>query len=138
MAKKLLTALIVAIAIFLMDWLIHGVILMGFYENPEIWKLDSFSTHWWAEVIIYLVYGFAFVFAYAQLVSPKNMKKAFLFGFFWGLAAGMSMGYGSYINMHNIPYALAAGWFWFTWAEMIIAGIIMGLFIKDSPAPATE
>jgi hypothetical protein len=57
------------------------------------------------------------------------VKAGFKFGLLWGLAAGISMGFGSYTFM-PIPVNLALGWFFGCWFEAIAAGVIAGALIK--------
>jgi hypothetical protein len=42
----------------------------------------------------------------------------------------MGMGYGTYSVM-PIPYSLALGWFWGTVVETTLAGVLLGLIVKE-------
>jgi hypothetical protein len=85
---------------------------------------------WAVQYMAVFFSSFAFVYIYAKLISPKSIKNAIIYGAFWGFAAGMSMGYGSYSVM-ELPYILAAGWFWGTLIEATVGGLIIGLMIKE-------
>lgn len=52
------------------------------------------------------------------------------FGALFGLATGISMGFGSYSYM-PIPLTLAWSWFIGSWVEAIVAGAIVGTIIKS-------
>ncbi|MFH1051758.1 MAG: hypothetical protein V1779_12625 [bacterium] len=84
----------------------------------------------WVGYMASAISTFFFVYIYAKMISPKSLKNAILYGLFWGIAAGASMGYGSYSVM-DIPYALAAGWFWGTIVEVTAGGLVLGLIVKE-------
>jgi hypothetical protein len=52
------------------------------------------------------------------------------YGLVYGLAAGISMGFGSYLYM-PIPYSLAWGWFLGCLVESIIGGALAGWIIRS-------
>jgi len=70
-----------------------------------------------------------FVWIYYALIN-KSMKNALLYGLFYGLTTGISMGYGTYSFM-PIPYLLALGWFLGTVLETVVAGALLGWIIKE-------
>ena len=134
MAKKIvLGGLAVFVAWSVLDFIIHGVILRGAYEaTMQMWRPMAEMKTVLTYVVVLLV---AFIFAaiYAWLVRPKNVNCGFQFGLLWGLAAGLSMGYGSYAVM-PIPYGMAFTWFAGTVVEGIVAGFLVGLIVT----PPTE
>lgn len=131
MFKKYILAVIVAfIAISLMDWLIHGNILMSYYEETkELWRPENEMKVW----IMYLssfIYILGFVYIYLKFICNKSALRGFLFGLTWGFITGISMGYGTY-SYSPIPYGLAFGWFLATLVEMSIVGWLTGLIVKE-------
>ena len=128
--KLLLAVLAVFVTIGILDYIIHSMILMNIYsETKELWRPEG-EMKMSVMYISNIISVFFFVFIYTKMVNPKNMKNAIMFGLFWGIAAGSSMGYGTYSVM-PLPYSLAAGWFWSTIIEMTIAGAVMGLIVKE-------
>ena len=71
----------------------------------------------------------AFVMVYARFFGRKGPGAGAEYGAWWGLGAGVSMGYGTYSVM-PIPYSLALAWFLGTLVEGIAAGVITGAIIR--------
>ena len=71
-----------------------------------------------------------FVAIYARLVQPRSLSRGATYGLLFGLATGITMGYGSYAVM-PIPYFIAATWFHGTLVEATLAGVLVGWIVKD-------
>jgi len=137
MLKRILLAtLAVFVAWQLLDYVIHGVILMGAYEDTkELWRpMEEFKfVAMYVQAILVALF---FTTVYGWLIKPKSMKNALLYGFLIGLAFGTSMGYGTYSWM-PIPYFMAFTWFLGTTVKFIVAGLLLGLIVKDA-TPAAD
>jgi len=131
MAKRYLLAVVaVFIAWSAMDFLIHGVILKAAYEETaSLWRPML-------EMKMALMYGVVFVAAlafvglYAAMGLPKSIAAGFKFGFLFGIAAGLPMGFGSYSVM-PIPVDMATVWFVGSLAEAIAGGVIAASIFKS-------
>ena len=128
--RVLLATLAVFVGWQILDYLIHGVILMGMYEETkELWRpMEEFKF-----VSMYLsaaIAVFFFTAVYGWLIRPKNMKNALLYGLLFGLGTGTAMGYGTYSWM-PIPYFMAFGWFLGTTVKGVVAGLLLGLIVKE-------
>lgn len=137
MLKRILLAtLAVFVAWQILDYVIHNVILMDAYEDTkELWRpMEEFK--FLAMYVSAILVSFFFTAIYGWLIRPKSMKNALLYGFLFGLAFGTSMGYGSYSVM-PIPYFMAFSWFVGTTIECVVAGLLLGLIVKD-PTPAAD
>jgi len=66
------------------------------------------------------------------MVSVKSLTTGIRYGVFFGLAAGISMGLGSYSCM-PIPLTLAWSWFLGMLVEAIVAGALVGAILKPDP-----
>ena len=64
------------------------------------------------------------------MVGQKTSLSGVKFGILFGLATGISMGFGSYSYM-PIPLSLAWSWFLGSWIEAIIAGVIVGAIVTS-------
>lgn len=131
MAKKLaISTVAIYIAWFILDYLIHGVILKGTYEaTAHLWRpMEEMKTG--VMVVVGLIAALAFAYVYITMISPKSMANAVKYGLILGVGWGVSVGYGSYAVM-PIPYPLALTWFLGTVVEMAVAGGILGLVVKD-------
>jgi hypothetical protein len=131
MAKRILLAVVaVLIAWFIMNSILHGVLLRPTYEaTANLWRpMDQMNMP-----LIYfvtLVFSACFVLIYGFLVGQKSLLSGIKFGVLFGLASGTTMGFGSYSYM-PIPLTLAWSWFFGSWIEAIVAGAIVGAIIKS-------
>jgi len=113
-----------------LDYLIHGVILAGAYAaSPQLWRPQE-------EMILWLIYfavlvsAGTFVYIYDRFFADKGVGTGVAYGIVFGIGAGISMGYGSYAVM-PLPYSIALGWFLGTLVEATVAGLLVGLIVKE-------
>ena len=131
MTTKLLLAIAaVFIAWSALDFIIHGVLLASTYEaTAELWRpMDEMSMPLMYSVT--LVFSVCFVLIFALLVERRSLSAGLLYGTLFGLATGVSMGFGSYTYI-PIPMTLAVSWFAGTLVELIVAGAIAGVILKS-------
>ncbi|MDZ7764726.1 MAG: hypothetical protein U5K00_09900 [Melioribacteraceae bacterium] len=128
MKKLLLSILAVFVAWQILDYLIHGVILMDAYESTkEMWRpMEEMSMP--LMMLVSLLVAATFCYIYYAYISNKNLNTALKYSLVYGLGFGISFGYGSYAAM-PIPYYMAFVWFLGTVVEVVIAGLIIGLII---------
>ena len=130
MAKRILWAVV---AVFIMwailDFILHGLLLRSTYEaTANLWRpMDQMNMP--LMYFVTLVFTVCFVLIYGFLVGQKSLVSGIRFGALFGLATGISMGFGSYTYM-PIPLSLALSWFFGSWIETIAAGAIVGAIIK--------
>lgn len=116
-----------------LDFIIHGVILRDLYATmPNLWRplAEIKMPVMW---IVGAIAAFCFVGIYAWLVKPKHLETALKYGLLFGIAAGVSMGYGTYAVM-PVPYSMAFTWFIGTLVEALVAGVLAGLIVRE-PVP---
>ncbi len=131
MKSYLIAFIMVFVAWFLTDFLIHGIILKATYaETAALWRPEAEINHGLSTLVTAIV-ALAFTGIYGALVNPKSMAAGLKFGMLYGLAAGVSMGIGSYCYM-PISIGLALTWFVGSFIQMLIAGAIVGTLIKTS------
>jgi hypothetical protein len=131
MTKKIIIAVaVVYVAWIAMDFVIHGLILGPSYAAmPQFWRpMEEIKRVMMS--IVTLIAGISFVLIYARLVGNKSLITGIQFGILFGLGYGIAMGYGSYSVM-PIPYNVALTWFLGTLVEMTVAGILVGLIVKE-------
>jgi hypothetical protein len=131
MAKKLiLGTLAVFVAWYILDFVIHMVILSSQYAaTAHLWRPEAEMKNV-LMIIVGLISALVFVYIYAGFVANKSMNTAIKYGVIFGIGAGISMGYGSYSVM-PITYLTALGWFLGTLVETTVGGILLGLLVKD-------
>lgn len=126
-------SILVIVAVFItwsmLDFIIHGMLLMPTYEaTASLWRpmgqMDMGLMYF-----VTLAFASCFVLIYALLIDNKSFASGIKYGALFGLATGISMGFGSYTYM-PIPLSLAWGWFFGSLAEAIVAGMIVGTILK--------
>ena len=133
MKRTLLAIVAVFIAWSVLDFVIHGILLQSTYEaTATLWRpMDEMSMP--LMYLVTLAYTACFVAIYDLMVSGKSLMTGIKYGGLFGLAAGISMGFGSYSYM-PIPLLLAWSWFIGILIESIVAGALVGAIL----GPDTE
>jgi len=130
-SRMLLAIVAVFFAWSALEFVIHGVLLASTYEaTAELWRpMDEMDMPLMYAVT--LVFTVCFVLIYALLVDRRSLSSGILYGTLFGLATGVSMGFGSYTFI-PIPLTLAASWFFGVLVESIVAGAISGALLKNA------
>jgi hypothetical protein len=131
MAKRIILAVLaVFIAWSILDFILHGLLLRSTYEaTANLWRpMDQMKMP--LMYFVTLVFTACFVLIYGLLVERKSLVSGIQFGALFGLATGISMGFGSFSYM-PIPLTLAWTWFFGSWIEAIAAGAIVGAIVKS-------
>ena len=130
MKRGILAVLAVFFTFQILDYLIHGVILMDSYAaTPHLWRSEQ-EMNYWLMSLFGLVFSALFVILYARLAADKGTGKGLTYGLLMGLMMGFSMGFGSYLVM---PITCTIAWAWFlgTVVEMTVAGLWLGLIVRE-------
>ena len=129
MKHTLIATVVVFLAWCAMDFVLHGMILHSAYAStPTLWRPQTEIKMGVLYLAVFIA-ALAFCWIYARLVSPKNLASGFQLGLWFGVAAGIGMGYGTYA-VQPIPYAMALTWFLGHVVESAVAGLIVGGMIK--------
>ncbi|MFP4070457.1 MAG: hypothetical protein ACLFTB_00265 [Desulfovibrionales bacterium] len=122
--RTIIGILVVALIWFVMDLIIHGLILRSAYEATELFRPEH-DTKTYLLYLNILIKATVFVLLYAIFGVRRGMGAGLAFGLLYGFAAGFSMGYASYAIL-PMPYIFALTWFLGTWVEYGVAGAIVG------------
>jgi hypothetical protein len=128
--RIVLAVIVVFIAWSILDFIIHGVLLQSTYEaTANLWRpMEEMKMS--LMYVVTLLSTASFVAIYAFLVKEKSLGSGIKFGVLFGLASGVSMGFGSYSYM-PIPLELAWSWFAGSLVQAIVAGLIVGVIVKS-------
>ena len=130
MKKTILAIIAVFVSWFILDYLIHQVILSETYgATASLWRPEA-EMMMGLMMFVSLVTAACFVLVFDMFFKEKNMMTGLKYGLIIGIGFGISMGYGTYSAM-PIMYYTALGWFLGTVVEFSVAGLITGLIIKD-------
>ena len=130
MTKRLIMAVVaVFVAWSVLDFLIHGLLLQSIYAaTANLWR-PMHEMNRPVMSLVTLVAAACFVTIYGLLIERKSLASGIRYGAIFGLATGVSMGFGSYSYM-PIPLTLACSWFIGSWIEATVAGAIVGAIVK--------
>lgn len=133
MNKKSIIAVIAVFFVWsILDFLVHGLLLASIYEQTsQLWRpMDQMNDYMLLMYSTNLVYSICLVLIYQHLISNKSVCRGVALGFLIGIATGYSAGFGSYSFM-PMPLTLAWSWFISMVVMTTIAGLIIGLIIKE-------
>ncbi|HOD13165.1 MAG TPA: hypothetical protein PK307_14465 [Spirochaetota bacterium] len=115
-----------SIAVFIIiqgiDWLVHGVLLSGWYaEIKGLWRPGMMDLMW---VMMFgsLFFSFMFVYIFTKGYEGRGISEGARYGLLIGLLMYVSGMLGQYF-MYPIPLGLALIWVLYGIVEMVIAGM---------------
>jgi hypothetical protein len=113
----------------ILEFIIHNVLLGPTYEaTAALWRPMA-EMNMTLMYVVTLLYSAGFVAIYGLLVEPKCVGRGIKYGAIFGLATGISMGFGTYAYM-PIPGSLAWSWFLASFIEALAAGAIVGAIMR--------
>lgn len=129
----------VFVFIFFYEWLVHGVLLKGFYEQTaHIWRPMSEMQSYMPQMMAFqLAIALWLTFVFTRLFREGGVKNGLLFGLYFGVFAAI-MAASWYVPI-PISKELAFNWFITSVVEGLGFGLILGLIFcsckKDENAP---
>lgn len=122
------TLLIGTIALFILwvvlDWLLHGVLLASSYRaTAALWRPMpeiKIGVIWGTTLVTALCFTLLYLYGFAGV----SMQRTLAFGLWFGLAAGTSMGLGTYA-VEPIPLSLALAWLLGTLVEALVGALLL-------------
>ena len=135
MKKILIGTAVVFVAVSVLDYLIHGVMLQSAYEaTKDVWRPDMESKMWIFSVVS-LVGSFFFSFIYSKGYEGKGIAEGARYGLYVGIWMSIGMAYGTYA-MIAIPYSMAIQWFLYGIIEYVIGGVLLAMVFGKKEAEA--
>jgi len=137
MKKLLIGTASVFVAVSILDYLIHGIMLQSAYEaTKSVWRPDM-ESKMWIFSLISLVGSFFFTFIFSKGYEGKGFAEGARYGLYIGIWMSIGMAYGTYA-MVAIPYSMAIQWFIYGIIEYIISGVILAMVFgkKDETVAA--
>lgn len=131
MKKMLIAVVAVFITLEVLDFLIHGVILMSTYMAMQnVWRTDMMAKMWVLHVVK-IITAFFFVLIFSKGYEKKGIMEGLRYGFYVGMIISSGFAFGSYASF-PIPHALALHWFILTLGEYLIAGVVVAQVYKQA------
>ena len=134
MSKKFWIGFVVVfVAMEIMMFLIHGVLLKSAYEATQsLWRPDMMSLMWIYHVLA-LIGAFFLTLVFSKGYEGKGLAEGVRYGLYIGIWMSAGMAYGSYA-MINIPYSLALQWFLYGVIEYVIYGVLLSVVFGKQAA----
>ena len=130
--KRLIGAVVaVFVALQVLDFLIHVVLLKNQYAaSARLWRPEA-EMKMVLMTLVSLLFVVCFVLIYDMYFKYKCVRSGVIYGLILGIGIGANMGYGTYAVM-PIPYKVALGWFLGVVVELMVAGLITGLIMREA------
>ena len=132
-----ITFIVIYIVGGLLNYLIHGVVLMETYQSiTDVWRPDMDRLMWLQWITpIFLTFFFIYIFA------KGNEGKGIIEGLRYGLIIWAFMSiptiYGQYM-IYPLPYSLVLKWLIADLVVFLILGTLVSLLYKPTDKKATE
>ncbi len=127
--KFLLASLAVFITLYLLDFVIHSLLLGSVYESmQEVWRPDMMDKMW-IMILTGIIFSLLFVYIFSKGYEGKGIVEGAKYGLIIGLVVYLVGSYNQYV-VYPLPYSLVVKWFIYGTIELIIAGIVLALVYK--------
>lgn len=123
------------IAIFVIDLIAHGHLLMGLYnQTASVWRpqVDA-KKMMWMMTLGQIIFAMIFAFIYTKGYEPNKsgLAQGLRYGFWMGLLTCLPYVFIWYVVL-PVPCSLALGWLVAGLADCIVAGALVGLLYRQS------
>ena len=130
-SKTLIGGIVAGIALTLVEFVMHGMIMRSTYEGyPDVFRQDASPTYF-VFVAVCMGIALAILFAKTRHCWADGVKGGATYGFFAGLIGFFSHFYNPLV-FDGYPYYLAWCQGTITLIAVIIVGAVLGLTIKKS------
>jgi ABC-type multidrug transport system permease subunit len=136
--KKLwLAFLLVFIAYFVTNMIIHVVILGDIYMRPEIQQAmrpdAEINKLFWVRIVTTLVFAFFFTYIFAKGYERKGLMEGARYGFIITLFYFFVTGFEQFV-IYPLPYYVI--WYWIIAGliQAVIMGVVAALIYKPKSA----
>ena len=129
--KSIISIVIIFILWSVLDFVIHGIALKPTYdETAHLWRPEAEMKMGLMSGVT-LVSSILFTLFYGLLINPKSVATGLKYGLLLGLLIGVGMGVGTYCYM-PIPLGLGIAWMAGRLIELLLAGLILGVIMKQT------
>jgi len=129
-------SLVVFVVAFILNWIIHSLILGGTYNNyPEFFVAGIGGIGVFYTIIKSLIFGFIFCFIFIKGYEEKGISEGVRYGLWIGLLIYVHIMFSSW-SIFAISKAISFWWLILGIIEMIILGIIAAVIYKPAKVEA--
>lgn len=131
--RYLLSVLAVFIAMIVLNFIIHSIILMGTYTTlKELWRPDMMD-YMWIMYITELILSFLFVYIFTKGYENKGIIEGIRYGLIMGVMIDGIGAFAQYM-VYPLPINLAVQWSIYGILRFILLGVVAALIYR----PKTE
>jgi len=124
--RWLLASVVVFVVILVLEFVIHGVLLQGVYQQTaSVWRTQAeMQRLMWIFWVGYLVFApiFALIYVKGYEKGKPGPGQGFRFGLYVGAMLSVMHGFGWYVIL---PISLALSFYWFV--AILVESIAMGI-----------
>jgi hypothetical protein len=124
--KWLLASIVIWVLCFILDWIIHGGILMGYYTaTAEHWLAESeMGARMWAMILGQLLFALLFCAIYTKGIREGGLAEGIRYGLWIGILLNLPV-YFTRWSVEALPgaYLFLSSLFGFI-ATVILGGIL--------------
>ena len=121
----------------LLNFLIHGVLLMETYQSlSEVWRPDM-DRLMWLQWVTPLFYTFFFIYVFSKGREGKGLMEGLRYGLIMWAFLSIPSIYGQYM-VYPLPYSLVLKWLVSDLVVLAIMGIAVSLLYKPAEEKAKE
>ena len=122
------------LAIFTLDIIVHGKLLMGLYEQTaSVWRPKQDANQlMWLMTLGQLLFGLALAWFYTKGYEPKKkgLRQGLRFGFYAGVLLAAAHNFVWYVVL-PVPFILNLAWQAAALVDCVAAGAIIGILYKS-------
>jgi hypothetical protein len=129
--RYILGSLVVAVYLYIAEWILHGVILSKWYnENLQLFRPEAETGIYLIWMLIgMLILAFGFCYIFLKGYENKGIGEGFRYGLYVAIAFSIS---NSLIEFSVFPYPISwmIGWIIGYTVMLILAGIIFAAIYR--------
>lgn len=129
--RYLMASIAFFIFVFLYEWLVHGVFLMGIYQQTSnVWRdFAVMEANMPLAMLFQLVFSLWTAFVFTQLFRKGGLVNGLRYGIYFGVFAGILT--ASWYIWLPVPAVLGLSWFVSSIIEGLGGGAILGLIYHE-------
>jgi len=134
--KLFITFVVIYIVGGILNYLIHGVLLMSTYEAlAQLWRPDM-DRLMWLQFVTPLFTCFFFVYIFARGYEGRGIMEGVRFGLIIWAFMSIPFAYGQYMA-YPLPYGLIWDWLIADLVTFLVFGILAAVIYKPLEAKKT-
>ena len=132
--KRFILAVVAAFAvIFVLDIIVHGKLLMGFYnQTMSVWRPQADANKlMWLMTVTQAAFALALTWFYTKGYEPqkKGLGQGIRFGLYVGIVLTACQGFIWYVVL-PVPFVLNLGWLASAFVKALASSIVIGLIYR--------